>query len=85
MDISTVGSFACKLNKIEPYFNIKFRLGLAVLGINIDDVFGKILRVKKEDDLYKTNIAFIAMNQKDAGAIKVFLGQIIKTSAIPYT
>jgi len=85
LDISTGGMFACTINAVEPYYNVKFRLGFATLGINTDDIFGKILRVKKEMDLYKINIAFTAMNQKDAGALKEFIEQIIKTSAIPCT
>jgi len=76
---------ACTINAVESYYNIKFRLGFAVFGINTDDIFGKILRVKKEKEIYKINIEFTAMNQNDARALKQFIEQIIKTSAIPCT
>ena len=56
-----------------------------MLGINSDDIFGKILRVNKEKEIYKINIEFTAMNQNDARALKKFIEQIIKTSAIPCT
>jgi adenylate cyclase len=83
LNISTGGMFATTLDRVEPYFNIKFRLGLASLGGSSDDIFGKILRVKQETGLYKMNIEFTAVNPGDAAALKHLVDHVVQGSLGP--
>jgi adenylate cyclase len=80
LNISTGGIFATTFHEVEPYFNIKFRLGLASFGGDTDDIFGKILRVKKEAGLYETNIEFTAVKPKDVTALKQLVDHVVQSS-----
>jgi len=83
LNISTGGMFATTFDKVEPYFNIQFRLRLASLGGSSDDIFGKILRVKKEMDLYEMNIEFTAVKPIDATALKQLVDHVVQGSFGP--
>jgi adenylate cyclase len=83
LDISTGGMFAVAFDEVEPYFNIKFRLGLALLGGSSDDIFGKILRVRKEAGLYQMNIEFTAVKPRDAIALKQLVEHVAQGSFGP--
>jgi adenylate cyclase len=83
LNISTGGMLATTFDKVEPYFNIKFRLGLTSLGGSSDDIFGKILMVRKESGLYKMNIEFTALNPEDAAALRHLVDYIAQGSLGP--
>jgi len=83
LNISTGGMLATTFDKVEPYFNIKFRLGLTSLGGSSDDIFGKILMVRKESGLYKMNIEFTALNPEDAAAFRHLVDYIAQGSLGP--
>jgi len=83
LNISTGGIFATTFDEIEPYFNIKFRLGLAALGGNTDDIFGKILKVKKEAGLFEANIEFTAVKPKDITVLKQLVEHAVQGSFGP--
>lgn len=83
LNISTGGMFATTFDKVEPYFNIQFRLRLASLGGSSDDIFGKILRVKKEMGLYEMNIEFTAVKPIDAAALKQLVDHVVQGSFGP--
>lgn len=83
LNISSGGMFACTLAEVEPHFNIKTRLGLNILGVMSNDIYGKILRVRKSAELYEMNIEFTAINPQDRNAIKELVNQIIQSSFVP--
>lgn len=83
LNISTGGIFAATFDELEPYFNIKLRLGLATLGRETDDIFGKILRVKKEAGLYQANIEFTAVKPDDVTALKQLVDHVAQSSFGP--
>ena len=70
LNISSGGMFACTLADVEPFFNIRFRLGVGVLGTETNDIFGKILRVNKSDELNEMNVEFTVIDPRDRNAIK---------------
>jgi adenylate cyclase len=84
LNLSAGGMFACTFAEVEPYFNIKFRMGFAALGVSSDDIFGKILRVKKAAGLNEINIEFTAVKSKDVTALKELVDQLVQSSLTPF-
>ena len=72
--------FAATFHEVEPYFNMKFKPTFTALGQTSDDIFGKILRVKKEAGLYETNIEFTAVKPKDVTALKQLVDHVVQSS-----
>ena len=83
LNISSGGMFASTLAEIDPYFNVKFRLGLDTIGMKSNDIYGKILRVRKEAELYEMNIEFTVINPKDRDAINELVNQIVQSTFVP--
>jgi len=83
LNISSGGMFASTLAEIEPYFNVKFRLGFDTIGMKSNDIYGKILRVRKEAELYEMNIEFTVINPKDRDAINELVNQIVQSTFVP--
>ena len=85
LNISSGGMFACCFARVEPYYNIKFRIIIDVLGVKSNDIYGKILRVKKNAELYDMNIEFTVIDPKDRNTIKELVNQILANSFVPAT
>lgn len=85
LNISSGGMFASTFAKVEPYYNIKFRVVIDVLGVKSDDIYGKILRVKKNAELYEMNLEFTVIDPKDRDAIKGLVNQVLAGSFVPAT
>ena len=83
LNISTGGMFAATLDEVEPYFNMKFKPAFTALGESSDDIYGKILRVKKEAGLYEMNIEFTAVKPKDVTALKQLVDHVVQSSFRP--
>jgi adenylate cyclase len=77
LDISTGGMLVRTFTEVQPHVNIKFRLGPDIIGIEGDDIYGKIIHVKKKPELYESNIEFTAISSKDSGAIKELVHRIV--------
>jgi len=69
-NISTGGMFAYTNIKVEPYFFIRFTLDFNVLGIECNDIYGKVLRVIKKDDQYELSIEFTIIDSDDRQSIQ---------------
>jgi adenylate cyclase len=82
LNISSGGIFACTLAEVQPYFNMRFRLELNIFGVKSGDIYGKILRVRREAELYEMNIEFTSVNPKDRDAIKELVNQIVQSSLV---
>ena len=83
LNISSGGMFASTLAEIEPYFDMRFRLELNILGVKSSDIYGKILRVKKSAELYEMNIEFTAINPQDRKVIKGLVDQMVQSRFMP--
>jgi adenylate cyclase len=83
LNISSGGMLACTFARVEPYYNIKFRVVIDVLGVKSDDIYGKILRVKKNAELYEMNIEFTVIDPRDRDAIKELVNQIFAGPFVP--
>jgi adenylate cyclase len=77
LDISTGGMLIRTFIEVQPHVNIKFRLAPDIIGIEGDDIYGKIIHVKKKPELYESNIEFTAISSKDSGAIKELVHKIV--------
>jgi adenylate cyclase len=77
LDISTGGMLVRTFTEVQPHVNIKFRLGPDIISIEGDDIYGKIIRVKKKPELYESNIEFTAISSKDSEAIKELVHRIV--------
>ena len=77
LDISTGGMLIRTFTEVQPHVNIKFRLGPDIISIEGDDIYGKIIRVKKKPELYESNIEFTAISSKDSEAIKELVHRIV--------
>ena len=77
LDISTGGMLIRTFTEVQPHVNIKFRFSPDIIGIEGDDIYGKIIRVKKKPELYESNIEFTAISSKDSGAIKELVHRIV--------
>jgi adenylate cyclase len=80
LNMSTGGMLACTLAEIEPHTNIKFHLDPKITGVEGEDIYGKIIRVNKKQELYEANIEFTAIDSKDCKTIKELINRTIEAS-----
>jgi adenylate cyclase len=83
LNISTGGMRASTLDEIEPYFNMRFKPAFTALGEGSDNIYGKILKVKKEAGLYEMNIEFTAAKPKDVAALEQLVDNVMQSSFNP--
>jgi adenylate cyclase len=83
LNISSGGMFACSSAKVEPYYNIKFKLGLDMLDVRSDDIYGKIIRVKNNNGLYEMSVEFTVITPKDRNTIKELVNKIVGGTFVP--
>ncbi len=69
-NISTGGMLAYTDHEIDPYFFIRFTLDFNVLGMEGNDIYGKILKVTKKEAGYEINIEFTIIDPEDRHAIQ---------------
>lgn len=72
LNISAGGMLATTTSRVEPHFNIRFRLGVDILGRESDDIYGRVLNVKKDRSglLYEMNVEFTVIHPEDSSSIK---------------
>ena len=80
LNLSTGGMFAVTSAPLERFTNIRFRIGIAVLGRETDDIYAKILRVRSARGTNEINLEFTSIQEEDRGAIKEFVERIIAGS-----
>ena len=77
LNLSAGGMFAVTPAPIEPFTNIRFRLGIAVLGRETDDIYAKILRVRRSKGTNEINLEFTSIAPEDRDLIKEFVERIV--------
>lgn len=81
LNISADGMLVRSATKMNQHLDIKFRVGTNILGRESDDIYGKILRVKKDNiGRYEMNVEFTVINPKDSVAIKELVNQVIDST-----
>jgi hypothetical protein len=53
--------------------------------VKSNDIYGKILRVRKEAELYEMNIEYTVIHPEDRDAIKELVNQIVQSGFVPGT
>ncbi len=66
--------------EVEALANIVFRLDYNLLGHESGDIYGKVLRVRREDDRFLMNVEFTAIEQKDSDAIDQLVTRVLDGS-----
>jgi len=79
-NISTGGMLAYTNVKIDPYFFVRFILDFNILGIECDDIYGKILKVEKKKEGYEMSIEFTIIEPKDRQSIQDLVNNTLAIS-----
>ncbi|VAW89437.1 Adenylate cyclase [hydrothermal vent metagenome] len=69
-NISTGGMLAYSDTRIDPYFFVRFALDFNILGIECNDIYGKILKVEKKKERYEMSIEFTIIDPQDRQSIQ---------------
>jgi adenylate cyclase len=77
LNISAGGMFASSPVQVEAYTNLRFRLKVHILGVESEDIYGTILRTKKNTELYEMNVEFTMIDQRDRNLIKEMVDRIV--------
>lgn len=83
MNISSGGMLAKTSAPVEPHFNIKFGLRGKVLGVESKDIYGTILRTKKNDETSEMNIEFTIIDPEDRELIQGLVNRIVRGTYSP--
>ena len=79
-NISTGGMLAYTNINIDPYFFVRFILDFNILGIECDDIYGKILKVEKKKEGYEMSIEFTIIEPKDRQSIQDLVNSALAIS-----
>jgi adenylate cyclase len=77
LNISAGGMFASTSIEVEPYSNVRFRLKVHVLGEESHDIYGTILRTRRNMEFYEMNVEFTMIDPRDRNLIKKMVGRIV--------
>ncbi len=77
LNISAGGMFASSLVQVEAYTNLRFRLKVHILGVESEDIYGTILRTKKNTERYEMNVEFTMIDPRDRNLIKEMVDRIV--------
>ncbi len=69
-NMSTGGMLADSDTRIDPYFFVRFVLDFNILGIECNDIYGKILKVEKKNERYEMSIEFTIIDPQDRQSIQ---------------
>lgn len=70
LNISSDGMFARTVARVEPYFNMVFRIDANLLNLETDDIYGKVVKAIRTEDSCKMHIEFTTIKPEDRAAIK---------------
>ncbi len=76
-NISTGGMLADCDARIDPYFFVRFMLDFNILGIECNDIYGKILKVEKKKESYEMSIEFTIIDPQDRQSIQDLVNSIL--------
>ncbi len=77
LNISAGGMFASTPVEVAPYSNVRFRLKVDVLGMESADIYGTILRTRRNTGSYEMNVEFTLIDPGDRNLIKIMVDRIV--------
>jgi adenylate cyclase len=77
LNLSTEGMLASTVSPVEPHLNMIFRLQDNAFGDRSDDIYGRIVRVKKDAEAFMMHIEFTAISPKDRTAVQELVNQTL--------
>ena len=78
LDIGYNGFLSLVPEQLDVFTEIKLTLALSMLGDETSDIYAKVLRSKKQNGQYLTNIEFTSVHIYAKKAIKLFIDRIIQ-------
>ena len=78
LDIGYNGLLSSLPEQLEVFTEIKLTIALSMLGDELSDIYAKVLRTKKQDSQYLTNIEFTSIHIYAKKAIKLFIDRMIQ-------
>ncbi|OGQ96516.1 MAG: hypothetical protein A2521_09360 [Deltaproteobacteria bacterium RIFOXYD12_FULL_57_12] len=77
MDLSSGGLFASTTSKIDPHCHIRFRLKTDELGVISHDIYGKVLKVDRDQGLYLMNVEFTIIDPQDSVTLRSLVKRLL--------
>jgi hypothetical protein len=62
---------------VDPYYNVRFKLRVDVLGRESNDIYGTILRTRKDTGYYEMNVEFTMIDPGDRDLINKMVDRIV--------
>ncbi|MHB8765051.1 MAG: adenylate/guanylate cyclase domain-containing protein [Deferrisomatales bacterium] len=73
LNLSAGGMFFSTFATVEPQGNLRFRLAFNLLGRDGGDIYGRVLRVRANGNVFDANVEFTSIDPEDAQAINRFV------------
>jgi len=77
LNLSAGGMLASTPAEVDPYTNVRFKLKVDVLGKESDDIYGTILRTRRNTEFYEMNVEFTMIDPGDRNLIKKMVDRIV--------
>ena len=77
LNLSAGGMLASTPVEVDPYSNVRFKLKVDVLGRESDDIYGTILRTRRNTESYEMNVEFTMIDPGDRDLIKKMVDRIV--------
>ncbi len=76
MNIGPDGMFVRTGTQVKPYFNMIFRIDANALNLETEEIYGKVIESKKQEDCCEIHIEFTTIKPDDKAAIKALVAKI---------
>jgi len=77
LNLSAGGMLASTPMEVDPYSNVRFKLKVDVLGKESDNIYGTILRTRRNTEFYEMNVEFTMIDPGDRNLIKKMVDRIM--------
>ena len=77
LNLSAGGMLASTPVQVDPYSNVRFRLKVDVLARESNDIYGTILRTRRNTGHYEMNVEFTMIDPEDRNLIKKMVDRIV--------
>ena len=74
-NISPDGMYAKTMDEVEPYCNMIFKIDAKVLNIETEEIYGKVVKSIKGENVCEMHIEFTTIKPEDRAAIKELVGK----------
>ena len=70
------GMFVHTVTQVRSYFNMIFRIDANKLNLETEEIYGKVIESKKNEDCCEMHIEFTTIKPQDKAAIKALIAKI---------